>query len=160
MSISIKQILKLVISGVLLFLGILAFLFEIIWIYETPYREYQGIFNYVFFVYTALAGGIVLTSIGIASLYTFKIIPTLIPVKQIIFITTSGIMFFLGIPVLIVPLVGFYQNPDALYYGWGTFTGFAYLMLIFGTILTIIGIIFLYKSKLIRKLVRKILNNN
>ena len=74
MSIPIKQILKLTISGTWFFLGVLAFLFAIIWIYETPYMEYQGIFNYVFFVYMALTGGIILTSVGIASLYIFKII--------------------------------------------------------------------------------------
>ncbi len=156
MSIPIKQILKLTISGTLFFLGVLAFLFAIIWIYENPYREYRGIFNYVFFVYTALTGGIILTSVGIASLYIFKIIiMKSICVKQVIFLTISGIMFFLAFPALLPPLVGFYQNPDAIYYNFNTFTGFAYLMLCTGLILTIIGIVFLYKSKLIRTLIHR-----
>jgi len=67
-----------------------------------------------------------------------------------IFLVPSTIMLFLGIPLVIIPSVVFLSHPDSLYYGLSTVTGFYFLMLFVGLILTIPGILLLYKSKLIR----------
>ena len=101
-----------------------------------------------------LSVGVILTIIGAVFLYKIKTIVKQImfdSIKQILRLGISGFLIFLGITLLLFPVSQFLKNPDALYYNLSTFTGFLYLLLFVGIIMTIIGIDILYKSKLPQK---------
>ena len=78
-----------------------------------------------------------------------------ITIRQVLVVISSGILLFLGISIIIVTVPELQNQPISHFFEPHTFHNFIFLLHCVGIILTITGIVVLYKFKLIRTLIKK-----
>lgn len=78
-----------------------------------------------------------------------------ITIRQVLVVISSGIMLYFGITLLQLPVKAFQEKPISHYFEPYLFHDFIFGALFFGIILTVMGIICLYKSKLIRTIIHR-----